>query len=148
MNEKTKKWERLLSATPEEFWDDVVAALENQYIHNDSLSDMGQSPMMKRVSIPLIVRMMNKLCGKVKSRFQYTAKVMRTNIKPWWCNLENRFHPRWDLKEEAQKLAELAEKLVAVIETELPKCKGEFLLLGITADDDGTIAIFYDVVPE
>lgn len=156
MNEITERWARvgcggfhLLSAIPEEFWDDTAAALENQRIHNECLLDTGRLAMMKRISIPVVVRMMSQLRGKVKSRLQYTAKVMRTNVKgPWWCDLEDRFHPRFDMNEEIRKTAELAEKLVAIVEAALPTCKGEFLLLGITADDDGTVAIFYDVAPK
>ena len=71
MNELVHKWKktRLLHGTPKKYRESLAACLESQRLFNEA--DDSISPRSKRISIPLVLRLFNKVENLHNSRFIY-----------------------------------------------------------------------------
>lgn len=156
MNENTAKWDKcgILKGVPDDFKDDMASALENQRFINESLCGTSEVAQWKRCSIPVVRRLMTELkaCG-VDIRSDYTrmtAKVLKTDIKPYYMTLEQRFKHWNTLDWECDQTADLTKNIVACIKRNMDLTVGDgqpFYLLGLIKDDDGLLAIYYGHAP-
>jgi len=124
-----RKWEktRLLDRVPEEFKQTLANALEQQRLYNEEMWDSPGIAAFKRTSIPIVVRVLEKLnkvgWAKIKVTSEVTGKFGRfheidSSLK--WDMYDEENRPQWEnhvskLDYEAEYVADFSNKLAESI---------------------------------
>lgn len=148
------KWlmTRLLDGLPENCKPHVARALENQRLINEGMYDSPKASVFKRVSIPLVRRLMEAFQDRFVSRQQLTTKVFYLNFKPSWeLSLQDQFTEAMSshnyMDRECDRVTGTFLLLVSQLKNFMESEGMEKMcFLGLGREDNGNIVVFYDKV--
>lgn len=123
----------------------VAVALEHQRLLNEVLPESGINATFKRISIPMIRRLM--AWTDLVSHYRTSAHVQKTSIS-MRVTLEDRFKrsvTQYSLDEEAERTSRVVDRLKAEVQHFMNlNDKTSIVFLGITLDHDEIIHFYYD----